>query len=265
MARTGAASTSRGSRNAQTKARGKEMPDGVRVVDGAQETTSFRECIGALKAAQRECPPGRALDALLIALWPAALNALRRYVPPPRDEDLAQELLLWVSKVYRQIRPEGSPRYLVTAAYNLARREHKGYPPGAVLLTMSAEPLDACRNLVAAESPADAFETAECLHMIHRAVFALPTTELRDVAIGIYVLDWEPAALAVSLGITYEALRQRLKRARRALQSSLAGLRPEVPGGAAARTRRGTRAAPADAEASSSRTSNEAPPAGGTA
>jgi DNA-directed RNA polymerase specialized sigma24 family protein len=179
VARTGA-KKSRPTCEAQAGARGQETGDGIRAAAGRHASASFRACIALLKAAQRERQPGRALDAFLITLRPAALDVIRRHVPPPRDEDLAQELLLRVSKAYRRIQPERCPGYLVTAAYNLARREHKGYPLGAVLLTASAEALDVCRDLVVTESPAEALEAAERLELIHRAVFALPTADLRD-------------------------------------------------------------------------------------
>jgi len=248
VARAGA-KKSRLTCEAQTGTRRQDMAERVRAVGGPRAPASFRACIALLKAAQRERQPGRALDAFLITLRPAALNVIRRHVPPPRDEDLAQELLLWVSKAYRRIQPERCPGYLLTAAYNLARREHKGYPLGAVLLTASAEPLDACRDLVVTESPAEALEAAERLELIHRAVFALPTADLRDAAIGVYILDCEPAALAEQLGITHEALRQRLKRARSALRLSLASLRHERQGSPVVSPKRRTRARHADPHA----------------
>lgn len=182
----------------------------------------FFECAELLAAAQAEESGDRALNALLVALRPAILRAVGRYVAPPRHEDLAQELLIRVTHTYRAINPGGCARYFLTAVRHLVTHERKARRTNDLLsLAGRADPIDSCIDLPCMESPASTLERLEERETVRRILCAISSNNLRAVAVGLYICGYSRDELARYLGISRAALRQRLNRVHRLVRPAL--------------------------------------------
>ena len=132
-------------------------------------------------------------------------------------EDLLQEAWLRLARSAAGLPPETQLRpWLFTVVRNLYR-SHRRWTllDGARLRQLGLMPA------TSAPSPFEALASTQTEQLLERAILQLPI-EQREVLLLCSVSGFEPSQAASLLGITPEATRQRLARARARLRESLA-------------------------------------------
>lgn len=137
-------------------------------------------------------------------------------------EELLQDAFLALARHARRLRPDTRLRaWLFTVARNRWRSHRRwAWLDGRRLAEVAARVVG-----VDAVTPYDALTAARAGARFEHALAALPEKN-REVAILVIVERLEPAEVAALLGLTPEAVRQRLARARQALATSLDGGSP---------------------------------------
>jgi RNA polymerase sigma-70 factor (ECF subfamily) len=134
-------------------------------------------------------------------------------------EDLLEETWLRFVKHARRLRPDTR---LAAWLFTVARHLHVSYVRSRVLEDTAAASLIALWPFsVARASPFEAAAANELERRIERALASMPTTS-REVLLLVGVAGLDQADAADVCGITPEALRQRLSRARAMLARALA-------------------------------------------
>ncbi|HEY7497542.1 MAG TPA: sigma-70 family RNA polymerase sigma factor [Vicinamibacterales bacterium] len=162
-------------------------------------------------------------DAFHTRLFTFLLRLCRR-----RDvaEDLVEETWLRLVKHARRLRPDTR---LAAWLFTVARRVHVSYVRSRVLEDSAAVGLIALwPSAVARASPFEAAAASELERRIERALASIPLSS-REVLLLVAAAGLDHTDAAAVLGVTPEALRQRLSRARaslaRAIEKTPAGAR----------------------------------------
>jgi RNA polymerase sigma-70 factor (ECF subfamily) len=138
-------------------------------------------------------------------------------------EDLLEETWLRLVKHARRLRPDTR---LAAWLFTVARHLHVSYLRSRVLEDAAAASLIALWPFsIERVSPFEATAANELERRIERALASMPTTS-REVLLLVGVAGLDQADAADVCGITPEALRQRLSRARTLLARALAEERP---------------------------------------
>jgi RNA polymerase sigma-70 factor (ECF subfamily) len=138
-------------------------------------------------------------------------------------EDLLEETWLRLVKHARRLRPDTR---LAAWLFTVARHLHVSYLRSRVLEDAAAASLIALWPFsIERVSPFEATAANELERRIERALASMPTTS-REVLLLVGVAGLDHADAADVCGITPEALRQRLSRARTLLARALAEERP---------------------------------------
>jgi RNA polymerase sigma-70 factor (ECF subfamily) len=162
-------------------------------------------------------------DAFHTRLFTFLLRLCRR-----RDvaEDLVEETWLRLVKHARRLRPDTR---LAAWLFTVARRVHVSYVRSRVLEDSAAVGLIALwPSAVARASPFEAAAASELERRIERALASIPLSS-REVLLLVAAAGLDHTDAAAVLGVTPEAFRQRLSRARaslaRAIEKTPAGAR----------------------------------------
>ena len=165
-----------------------------------------------------------AFDAVYEAYRAPLFTFLRRL---GRRRELAEDLLeeTWLRLVAgaRALRLDTRlAAWLFTVARNLYASHCRARLP---IEARTTELVDLWPVADAGPSPAELAEAGELAERVERALARLPLRH-RDVLLLVAGAGLAPAEAAAACGVTPEALRQRLARARAALAAALAGPRP---------------------------------------
>jgi RNA polymerase sigma-70 factor (ECF subfamily) len=167
-------------------------------------------------AALRRLEPG-AIDAVFDA-WNARLNGWLRRMGASAEvaEELVQEAFVRLVRHAPRLADDtrlGAWLFTVTRNLWISHRRW-AWIDGTRLLELAWGPRGGTT------SPADAYAASEAQKRVERAVAALPDPQ-REVFLLVVGEGLDPAEAAGVLGITPEAARQRLARARRAVEEVL--------------------------------------------
>lgn len=166
--------------------------------------------------ALRRLEPG-AVDAVFDA-WSGRLNGyLRRLGASPEvAEELVQETFVRLVRAAPRLKDDTRiGAWLFTVTRNLwVSHRRWAWVDGTRLLELAWGPRGG------SSSPAEAYAASEAGRRLEQAVAALPLPQ-REVFLLVVAEGLEPAEAAEVLGISAEAARQRLARARRAVEEVL--------------------------------------------
>lgn len=161
-----------------------------------------------------------AFDAVFAAYRPRVYGFLRRLSGKTEvAEDLLQETFLRLASHAHRLTPDTHLRaWLFTVARNLYVSHRRwAWVDGDRLVELARQALG-----WTPETPHHAAEAAESGRRMEAALLAMPASS-REVLLLVVQEGMEPTEAAAILGIKPEAARQRLARARAALQQSLGG------------------------------------------
>ena len=167
-----------------------------------------------LRVAQSGTAPE--LDVFLAALRPALFGFFARRVDGAAADDLAQQTLLIVAREFRRIRPDDAGRWLVTVARNVVRDEYRRRARAAGRYA----PPQRAHAVAAPDSVPALAEYRELARAVIVAAHATCTASLRAVVLGL-VRGLDIAEMAREQGVTEQAVRVRLTRARALLRREL--------------------------------------------
>lgn len=159
-----------------------------------------------------------AVDAVFDAYAPRIFRFLRRLGAGEQvAEELVQETFLRLVRAAPRLAPDTRlGAWLYTVARNLWRSHRRwAWIDGSRLLELATRPTPR------EPSPSEVGAARDLLARTERAVAELPAAQ-REVFVLVAAEGLEPAEAAEILGITPEAARQRLARARRAIEEALA-------------------------------------------
>ncbi len=182
---------------------------------------------------------GPELDELLAALRPTLYAYYARRVDGAAADDLAQRTLLIVAREYRRLDPLRAARWLVTIARNLVRDEFRRSARAAGRF-VPAEHASALPVLGDADRRVEFEDLASAVLGAARTTCSAP---LHAVVCGI-VRGLDVDEIARALGVSEQAVRVRLTRARAQLREALAPLRASQSRASEGRRSEGTAARP---------------------
>jgi RNA polymerase sigma-70 factor (ECF subfamily) len=175
-----------------------------------------------LRVAQSGTAPE--LDVFLAALRPPLFAFFARRVENVVADDLTQQALLIVAREFRRIRPDDAGRWLVTVARNVVRDEYRRMARAAGRYA----PPDDAHTVAAPGSVAALAEYRELARAVVTAAHETCTESLRAVVLGL-VRGLDVAEMAREQGVSQQAVRVRLTRARALLRRALRPFDSESP------------------------------------
>ncbi len=158
-------------------------------------------------------------DAMRVRLFTFLVRLTRR-----RDlaEDLAEETWLRLVSNARRLRPD---THLAPWLFTVARNLYVSHCRSRALEEAYGGPLELWPSHPATPSPFDEAAASELERRIERALARMPATS-REVLLLVGVAGLSPMEAAVVCGVSPDALRQRLSRARAQLARALDELAP---------------------------------------
>jgi RNA polymerase sigma-70 factor (ECF subfamily) len=131
-------------------------------------------------------------------------------------EDLTQEVFLRLARSARGLRPDTRLRgWLFTVAHNVLVSHARAARATAALAHELAD-----RPIAAGPTPFEALADSATQHRVERALAALPAS-YREVILLVAIEGLAAADAGAALGLSAEAVRQRLSRARSMLSPAL--------------------------------------------
>ena len=161
----------------------------------------------------------QALERLWRAHRQGVIQALQRAgIPSPDLEDVAQEVWLQALQRLQQLqRPEAFGAWLLEMARRMARAYHRQQKRPVPLEALEEE-FQATAGVASAEA---IVLGQEALEVVHQAVRAVPLED-RAVLVLRYWDGWHSREIAARLGLSVDAVDQRLSRLRQKLRAALA-------------------------------------------